>query len=82
MKERLATTTETLAALDDAELREGYNDGRANDPEPGPNRSQSYVHGWWQGMRDGGHREADPIDDVIVRAYLAGPHPAWTIVKP
>lgn len=67
---RLATTAESLSGLDEAELIEGYWDGRDNEPAPGPNRSRSYVHGWWQGMRDGGHRKAFAIDEVIIKAYL------------
>jgi hypothetical protein len=65
---RLKTTTAELKALDDAELLDGYTDGRNNDPMPGPNRSDSYVHGWWNGMRDGGHRNPHSIDGQIVAA--------------
>ena len=67
---RLAKTPDALAALDETECIEGYWDGRRNDPAPGPNRSDSYAHGWWQGMRDGSHRKYDPIDEVIVKAFL------------
>jgi chitinase len=41
-----------LADLDLAEVIEGYNDGRAAEPEPGNNRSMSYWHGWRNGHAD------------------------------
>ncbi|MCA3700602.1 MAG: hypothetical protein IOB84_12570 [Brevundimonas sp.] len=34
-------TLADLATLDDAEIEEGYRDGRAGDPEPGNNRSRA-----------------------------------------
>lgn len=44
----------SVAAIpdDDVELREGYFDGRAGEPEPGPNRAAAYHHGWWAGFSD------------------------------
>ena len=64
-----------LVHLDDAELLEGYNDGRAGEPEPGDNRSFSYWHGWRNGSVDGGHREQDSAGralakDAIQSGYL------------
>jgi hypothetical protein len=57
-------------ALDDAELREGYNDGRAGAPKPGPNRSQSYHHGWWTGSSDAGHVPSQPWMRELARQYV------------
>lgn len=65
---RLATTPQEIDDLDDADVLEGYQDGRSSAPVPGSNRSDSYVHGWWTGMRDGGHRAAHPVDSEIVHA--------------
>lgn len=52
-------TLEELDALEDAEVIEGYYDGRRNDPPPTGNRSRSYWHGWRNGMADAGHMEID-----------------------
>lgn len=65
---RLATAPQEIDDLDDSELQEGYRDGRENAPTPGSNRTDSYVHGWWTGMRDGGHRAPHPIDHEIIHA--------------
>lgn len=64
-----------LDALDDAEMIEGYFDGRQNEPEPGDNRSFSYWHGWRNGMVDGHHRQGDAAQaqlahDAIQTGYL------------
>lgn len=66
---RLATTAEKMRALDQAEVLEGYFDGRKNEPPPGANRSDSYAHGWFCGMHDGHHREWHPIGFKIVAAW-------------
>ena len=67
---RLASTVEDIRALDSDEAMEGYRDGRADDPAPGPNRSPAYVQGWWAGMGDGHHRGHFPIDSAIAKAGL------------
>lgn len=59
------TDYDAVLALDDSELMAGYLDGFANEPRPGPNRSDAYRHGWWNGQRDGKHREAHPADAVL-----------------
>jgi hypothetical protein len=64
-----------LDTLDDAEVFEGYRDGRANEPEPGDNRSLSYWHGWRNGMVDYGHMKVDDAQaalaaDVIKSGWL------------
>lgn len=63
-----------IASLDAAEVVEGYRDGRAGEPEPGGNRSLSYVHGWRNGAADVGRI---PIDDAMRRLayeYVRGPY--------
>lgn len=60
------TDAHTVAALDRAEIVEGYHDGRANEPRPGPNRSTAYRHGWWVGQADGGHRQPDARDMELI----------------
>lgn len=69
------TKAADLDMLDDAEVLEGYRDGRAGEPEPGDNRSLSYWHGWRNGAADGKHRQIDPAQrelarDVIRTGYL------------
>lgn len=59
-----------LAELNEADLLEGYRDGRAGEPEPKGNRSKSYWHGWRNGAVDGGHREIDAAGRALVRSYL------------
>lgn len=61
------TDPDEVIALDRQELHEGYADGLKNDPRPGPNRSAAYRHGWWNGMRDGGHRGPHPADLRLAR---------------
>lgn len=46
-----ALTLDLGPALD-AEIREGYQDGRAGEPEPGGNRSDWYRFGWMNGRDD------------------------------
>ena len=67
---RLATTPGKMNDLDDAECLEGYWDGRNDGLRPGPNRTDSYVQGWWAGMRDGNYRDYHPVDHDIVTAWL------------
>ena len=68
-------TAAELDLLDDAEVQEGYWDGRSNEPEPGDNRSLSYWHGWRNGMFDGYHMKGDDASaalahDVIKSGWL------------
>lgn len=58
-----------LAALSEAEMIEGYHDGRQNFP-CGGNRSKDYWHGWRNGMVDGGHATADEAQRVLVAAFI------------
>lgn len=63
------TDLDEVLALDDHEVLDGYFDGKANEPRPGPNRSASYRHGWWNGQRDGGHREAHESDAILAAEH-------------
>lgn len=53
------STLAELELLDDAEMAEGYADGRAGEPEPGGNRGRAYWHGWRNGRVDGGYAQPD-----------------------
>ena len=64
------TSLAELDQLDDADLVEGYRDGRAGEPEPKGNRSRSYWHGWRNGAVDGGHREKDDEQAILAHLYL------------
>lgn len=57
------------------EIIEGYYDGLKNEPEPKGNRSQSYWHGWRNGMVDGRHAKPDEAQrdlarDAIQKGYF------------
>lgn len=65
------TSLEELDALDDAEMNEGYNDGRANEPEPQGNRSKAYWHGWRNGLVDGKHAVPDAAQMRLVAKVIA-----------
>lgn len=57
------TTVEELESFDDAEMVEGYMDALNNEPEPGPNRSKAYWHGFRNGKTDR-HENRVPIDNA------------------
>ena len=59
MKRLPITRKILLDELDNREMIRGYMDGFKNRPEPGPDASYSYWHGWRNGMVDGGFREKD-----------------------
>mgnify|MGYP000943655090 CR=1 FL=1 len=61
------TKAQDLDTLDDAEVLEGYHDGRAGEPEPGDNRSLSYWHGWRNGLIDGRHAEPDNASMALAK---------------
>jgi len=64
------TRAADLADLDPSEVVEGYYDGLAGEEEPGDNRSPSYWHGWRNGAVDGGHREKDVAQVLLVRDVI------------
>jgi hypothetical protein len=51
------TTVEEIDALDREELHAGYMGAKKGDPEPGPNHTRSYHHGWRTAMMDLGEIE-------------------------
>ena len=70
MTRQPVTTLAELDALDEAEIIEGYHDGRAGEPEPGDNRSLAYWHGWRNGMVDSGRAKPDAAQMKLVAAYV------------
>lgn len=60
-----------LYALDEAEMQEGYWDGRAGEPEPGDNRSKAYWHGWRVGMMDAGRLPIDADHRKLVAEFAS-----------
>ena len=77
MKRIQATRYDQIKDLDDDELIEGYRDGSRGEPEPGDNRSYAYWHGWTKGALDGGHRETNQSDILLVRDVLANHPEGW-----
>ena len=73
MSREPVTTVDEMLALDDAEVIEGYHDGRAGDNEPGDNRSKSYWHGWRNGRVDGGHDPKDAAQAELAHQALRDP---------
>jgi len=63
-------TLEELDTLNSDDVIEGYFDGRANEPEPGGNRSKSYWHGWRNGMVDGHHMEKDAAMAILAHLFV------------
>ncbi|HEV7415871.1 MAG TPA: hypothetical protein VGN98_06920 [Tianweitania sediminis] len=58
-----------VAAYDTVEVVEGYRDHRADDPEPGPNRSPAYRWGWCNRRKDNTHIPDgfEPIRQAFIR---------------
>lgn len=53
------------------EMMDGYRDGRdANSPEPGPNRSPAYRHGFLNGRDDLHHSPRDRASVLRARAEM------------
>lgn len=66
-------TKAELVKLDEAEILEGYQDGYKNEPMPKGNRSQSYYHGWRNGMADGGHMPLDSSMHKLAKDIVSKP---------
>ena len=64
-------TTEELAALDQADILDGYSDGLDNAPEPSGNRSKGYWHGWRNGMIDRGLLPVHPNGLALIKSLRA-----------
>ena len=71
MADRSVPSLAVADALDEADLLEGYHDGRAGDPEPGDNRSLAYWHGWRNGASDRGLRPIDAEQRAIAKEMVA-----------
>ena len=72
------TTMTALATLNDAEIIEGYHDGRAGDP-CGDNRSRYYWHGWRNGMMDSKRMPSDSASEQLAHEYVKSTNrPMWT----
>lgn len=63
-------TCQDLETLNDAEVLEGYWEGRQNGP-CGDNRSRSFWHGWRNGMIDGHHMQKDDAASALAREFVA-----------
>lgn len=63
-------TLDDLDRLDDDEIVAGYRDWRPDDPEPGPNRSRAYWHGWCNAARDRGAKESTSAQRKLARAVV------------
>jgi hypothetical protein len=67
-----------LETLDNAEIQEGYRDGRDGLP-CGDNRSRSYWHGWRNGMMDSKRMESDWPSQMLAGEYVKSTNrPNWT----
>lgn len=71
---RPVVSVDDLSTLDDAEIIEGYLDGRDGLP-CGGNRSRSYWHGWRNGMVDSGRMGAAPEMSALAADFLAQARP-------
>ena len=67
---RVATTHAEFDAMDTDEADAGYLSGRKGDAMPGSDVTDSFAHGWWIGMRDGGFRGPHPLDALTQRAWF------------
>ncbi len=64
---------EHIDAYDPADVFAGYAEWRADDPAPGPNRSEGYRWGWLNCARD--HSGKDDGHDTVRHAYLRSLRP-------
>lgn len=63
-------TLHELLALDDAEVIAGHFSAERGDPEPGPNHTRAYHHGWRTRMMDLGEIEITPSHRLLTATYL------------
>ena len=63
-------TLSELLALDDAEIVAGHLSAERGAPEPGPNHSRAYHHGWRTRMMDLGEIEITPAHRMLTAAYV------------
>jgi hypothetical protein len=58
--------------LDESEVLLGYMAGFDGSPCPGSSCSRSFLHGWRNGMVDGGHAEPDAAQRALAAEYRIG----------
>lgn len=65
------STLAGVATLDKEEISDGYWSGMRNEPEPTAEKSNSFFHGWRNGMVDGGHAEIDAEQMALIDEWKA-----------
>lgn len=65
-------TLADLMTLDSDEIVAGYLEAQPGDPEPGPNRSRAYWHGWRNRMCDRGKIEMDGAMSQLAYEVVRG----------
>jgi ribosome modulation factor len=58
------------AGLDEDECLAGYRAGLDDEPEPGSDKSRSYLHGWRNGMADKGRLPISPEQREYAESYV------------
>jgi hypothetical protein len=64
-------TLAELDTLDDDEILAGYREWHPGDPEPGPNRSKAYWHGWRNAAIDRREIDGDAASAQLAHEYVA-----------
>lgn len=67
---RAVVTLAELLALDTDEIVAGHLSAEVGDPEPGPNHSLAYHHGWLTRMMDLGQIEITPAHRLLTATYM------------
>ena len=67
---RAVVTLSELLALDTDEILAGHLSAERDDPEPGPNHSLAYHHGWRTRMMDIGEIEITPAHRLLTATYM------------
>lgn len=70
MAHKPVTTLAELDALDHNEITMAYLNTERSDPEPGPNHSRSYHHGWRTRMMDLHEIPTPDSHRALTRAYV------------
>ncbi len=63
-------TLSELLALDTNEIVAGHLSAEVGDPEPGPNHSRAFHHGWRTRMMDLGQIEITPAHRMLTATYV------------
>lgn len=62
------------AGLDEDECLAGYRSGLQGEPEPGSDKSRSFLHGWRNGMVDKGHLPISREQEEYAKSFVAKSH--------